>query len=76
MAKVIEALLLAFFLVRFTLSNNLDEMQQGKLDPDVQKWKENAWQRPSQCDGRITRKLIMGLCLKLTKAIQKEINFY
>jgi hypothetical protein len=31
-------------------------MQQTKPDPYFEEWKENAWQRPSQCHGKLAGK--------------------
>ena len=52
MRQLSEAILIFItFFIKIN-SQKTEEKQETKPDPFFQEWKENAWQRPTQCQGK------------------------
>lgn len=51
--RIILAILFTFFVLKLTRCSEEQHAQQTKPDPYFEEWKNDAWQRPSQCHGKL-----------------------
>ena len=50
--RTISAFLFIFFILKLAQCSEGELTQQTKPDPYFEEWKNDAWQRPSQCHGK------------------------